>query len=72
MVLNKNEKKYLAAMVRKELAALKKVAKATTQEDLHQLFLASHKDLLHDELKFLKAEHQVEDFLKDLLKKLEG
>lgn len=71
MLLNRDEKKYLVFLVRQDLSAFKKTAKATTREDLHTLFLASRKDLLHEDLKFLKAEHLVEDFLNDLLRKLE-
>ncbi|MBI4142179.1 hypothetical protein HY484_04595 [Candidatus Woesearchaeota archaeon] len=72
MQLSSDEKKYLVFLVKRELAELKKIANATTREDLHTLFLASRKDLLHEDLNFLKAEHRVEDFLQDLLKKLGG
>lgn len=71
MLFSSDEKKYLVFLVKQDLLALKKTAKATTREDLHTLFLASRKDLLHEDLKFLKAEHSVEDFLNGLLKKLE-
>ena len=55
-MLTKNEKKYLAEIVRKNLEHLKKDNAVVQGANLS----------------FLKAEHELEDFLKDLLKKLGG
>lgn len=54
MALNKNEKKYLAGLVKKNLEHLKKEQQLLVDVDVS----------------FLKAEHSVEDFLEELLKKL--
>lgn len=55
MALNKNEKKYLAEMVRKDLEHFRK----------------TEQSLIGVDVSFLKAEHKFDDFLADLLKKLE-
>ncbi|GEM_PF-6236602 len=55
MALNKNEKKYLADLVKKNL----------------EHFLRVQKQLVDVDVSFLKAEHEVGDFLKGLLNKLE-
>lgn len=57
MSLNKKEKLFLKELVSKELVHVKKERKT----------LVVDADL---GLKFLKSEHEYEDFLKDLLKKL--
>ena len=55
MALNKNEKKYLSQVVRKELEHFRK----------------EQKPLVDVDVSFLKAEHELGDFLEDLLKKLD-
>lgn len=56
MVLNKNEKKYLASLVEKNLEHFRK----------------EQKQLVDVDVSFLKAEHNFGDFLEELLKKLGG
>ena len=54
MLLNKNEKKYLAELVQKQLEHVQK----------------DKKRVLEGDVAFLKGEHELEDFLKGLQKKL--